>query len=327
MKLNLSTQRRAWSALTLTCGLLATACAAEPSDADRASSEVVDDTPGDEDALSDLVSDESLAVECPDDAGAPVRDAAPAPGRDASVPTPPAAGDCQVGPVPESVRQQWKLDPFYQKYADAGGIPILSSSKPPDKTLTLACQLVNEMVGDRPDVRAAIIKNRAKFIMIASSEKTTDPPEFRNLPDYYNTRARGLGGQTGMCAEESILCDRAKDRWYGESICVHEYAHTISLYGLYTADKTFQSRLTSAFNEAKAQGLWANTYASEQVQEYWAEGVQNWYDTNLESARPNGVHGPINTKEELKSYDKKLYDLVDELLPDQVKWNDCYRRN
>lgn len=260
------------------------------------------------------------------DAGSPSTPTTPADPGSPSTPPATSSSDCKVGPVPAALRSQWKIDAFYQKYADANGIPILASDKPVDKTLTLACQLVNEMVGDRPDVRAALIKNRARFTILGSSEKTTDPPEFSHLPDYYNTRARGLGGQVGMCAEESILCDRSKDRWYGESICVHEYAHTIAMYGLYSADKTFQSRLTDAFNQAKQQGLWKNTYASEQVQEYWAEGVQDWYNTNLESNPPNGVHGPINTKDELKSYDRKLYDLIDELLPEQVKWSDCYRR-
>jgi len=261
----------------------------------------------------------------PVDAGQPVADAG-RPLADAAVPpTQPSAGGCKVVPVPEALRAQRKIPAFYKKHADANGIPILSSEKPIDKTLTLACELVNELVGERPDVRDALIRNRAQFIIIASSEKTTDPPEYSHLPDYYNTRARGLGGLVGMCAEESILCDRSKDRWYGESICVHEFAHTVALYGLYAADKTFESRLNAAFQSAKSAGLWRNTYASEQPQEYWAEGVQSWYDTNLESAVPNGVHGPIDTKSELREYDRKLYDLVDELLPDDVKWNDCYR--
>lgn len=162
---------------------------------------------------------------------------------------------------------------------------MTSSDKPSDKAVTLACRLVVEMTGERKDVVDALIKNKAHFTMIAKTEKTTDPPEYSDLPDYYNTRARGLGGLNGMCAEESILCDRS-DRWCGESICVHEYAHTISLYGLFSADKTFQERLNTAYEVAKAKGLYRSTYAESQPQEYWAEGVQNWYDTNREPTRP-----------------------------------------
>jgi hypothetical protein len=231
---------------------------------------------------------------------------------------------CVVGPVPADLRQDWDVDPFYQKYANANGIPILTSNQPPDNTLVLACQLVLEMVSERDDVRLALIENQVHFAIVGVNELTNDIPEYSYMPDSINTRARGLGGNPGLCAEESILCG-STDRWRGESICVHEFAHTISLYGLYDADPTFQNRLRAAYQSARTAGLFANTYAMENEQEYWGEGVQDWYYTNLESATPNGVHGPIDKREELESYDPILYDLIDELLPLDVSWDDCYR--
>jgi hypothetical protein len=231
---------------------------------------------------------------------------------------------CVVGPVPADLRQDWDIDPFYQKYANANGIPILTSNQPPDNTLVLACQLVIEMVRERDDVRLALIDNQVHFAIVGVNELTNDIPEYSYMPDSINTRARGLGGNPGLCAEESILCG-STDRWRGESICVHEFAHTISLYGLYDADPTFEDRLTAAYQSARSAGLFQNTYAMENEQEYWGEGVQDWYYTNLESATPNGVHGPIDKREELESYDPVLYDLIDELLPLDVSWDDCYR--
>jgi hypothetical protein len=231
---------------------------------------------------------------------------------------------CTVGPIPEQVIDAWDVDPFYQKYADANGIPVLGSNEPPDETLVLACQLVIEMVGMRDDVRQALIDNRTFFAMMGVDEQTNEIPEYSHLPDSINERARGLGGNPGMCAEESILCGPT-DRWRGESICVHEFAHTISIYGLFDADPTFEDRLTEAYEAAQAAGLFENTYAMDQPQEYWAEGVQNWYYTNLESDPPNGVHGPIDKREEMLEYDPVLYDLISELLPPDVSWNDCYR--
>jgi hypothetical protein len=226
---------------------------------------------------------------------------------DEPAPPPPAAGgDCAVGELPDDVRTGWKLVPFYKQYASAGGVPIVASEKPPASTLTQACKLVNEMVSKRHDVRQALIANRVFFTIIAMVEQTTDTPEYSDLPDYYDTRVRGLGGNPGQCSEESITCDKS-DRWVGESICVHEYSHTISLFGLYTADETFEARLKAAYQSAMSKGLWANTYAAENEQEYRAEGVQDWYYTNLTSARPNGVHGPIDTREELEGYDPALY--------------------
>lgn len=234
------------------------------------------------------------------------------------------AFSCAVGEIPEAIRDEWEVDPFYQKYADANGIPILSSSAPPDDTLTLACRLVLEMVSMRDDVRLALIDNHTFFAMLGVDELTNDIPEYSYMPDSINERARGLGGNPGLCAEESILCGPT-DRWRGESICVHEFAHTISIYGLYDADPTFEDRLEEAYQNARAAGLFENTYAMENAQEYWGEGVQDWYYTNLESEPPNGVHGPIDTREELLEYDPALYDLISEWLSPDVSWDDCYR--
>jgi hypothetical protein len=233
---------------------------------------------------------------------------------------------CKVGPVPADLREEWDVEPYYEKYADANGIPILCSSHPPDNAIILACELVIEMVSKRDDVRQALIDNRVHFTVIGVDEQTNDVPEYSYLDDSINTRARGLGGNPGMCAEESILCGPT-DRWRGESICVHEFAHTISLYGLYDADPTFEDRLVEAFENAEDAGLFENTYAMENEQEYWGEGVQNWYYTNLESQTPNGVHGPINTREELLAYDPALYALIGELLGEDVSWADCYRQD
>lgn len=323
----------------------------DPSSADRDAGKDGSKAPApanDDNQGSDRDGDDGLDVADDDDTPTPTgrtdagaskldaggkRDAAAPSASDAAPPSTPtspdaavASSECKVGPVPDDVRATLKLSPFYKKYVNANGITITSSEKPVDRALELACLLLNEMVGKRPDVRDAIVKNKAHFAIVAAAEKTTDIPEYSDLPDYYNTRARGLGGILGLCAEESILCDKAKDRWYGESICVHEYAHTVSIYGMYTADPTFEKRLKEAFSASKAAGLWTNTYAAENEQEYWAEGVQNWYNTNLAANPPNGVHGPIRTKDGLMKTDPALYKLVSELVPDEVKWPDCYRR-
>lgn len=233
---------------------------------------------------------------------------------------------CKVSVVPASVRDSYQLDAFYKQYASAGGIPVLASDKPQSRTLHLACNLVNELLSKRSDVRDALIASKVTFAIVATSERTTEIPEYRHLPKEYDTRARGLGGHTGLCAEESILCDAQHDRWRGESICVHEYSHTIAIYGLFAADATFEERLADAYHHATQAGLWRDTFAEKDAQEYWAEGVQDWYYTNLESDPPNGIHGPINTREELERYDPKLYDLIEELVPHETRWSDCYKQ-
>lgn len=237
-----------------------------------------------------------------------------------------SGSNCEVKPLTDEFRKAYdNLDPFYQKYADANGLPVVSSMAPADEALTRVCELVIDMVSARPDVMEALIDNYVRFAVIGEDELTNDIPEFSHLDDYINQRARGLGGvPAASCAEESILCNTQLDRWRGEGICVHEFAHTISMGGLYEVDPTFEARLRAAFQNAQAAGLFENTYAMENMQEYWAEGVQDWYYTNLEADPPNGIHNFVDRREELMEYDPALYALIAEFLPDQPQFVDCY---
>src|SRR5262249_53284334 len=49
------------------------------------------------------------------------------------------------------------LDPFYQKYADAFGIPIVSSENVDDAAVLMARDIVNYMLMKRPDVRDVMV--------------------------------------------------------------------------------------------------------------------------------------------------------------------------
>ena len=64
------------------------------------------------------------------------------------------------------------------------------------------------------------------------AELTTHLPEHAFLDPGYNERARGLGATVavplGSSAEENALCD-SNDRYRGEDITVHEFAHSLHL--------------------------------------------------------------------------------------------------
>ena len=81
---------------------------------------------------------------------------------------------------------------------------------------------------------------------------------------------------------------------------------------------SFRSRLESAYASAMTAGLWKDTYAATNYDEYWAEGVQDWFDANLEANPANGIHGAIDTRAELENYDPSLHTLVREIYGDAV---------
>jgi hypothetical protein len=100
-----------------------------------------------------------------------------------------------VIPPPAATQKAFALSPFYQKFLDANGLPIVSSRRVPDAALREAAWIVDRMLADRPDVRRALIHNRVRVAVMAASEKTTDVPEHSDLTprDYWDGRARGLG--------------------------------------------------------------------------------------------------------------------------------------
>lgn len=230
---------------------------------------------------------------------------------------------CNVQPIPDTLRSDHDLDDVYTRYASARGVPVLASDSPQDEALRRACMWVRDLSA-RPDILEAMLDRKIGLVVMGLDETSADFPEFAawGVPD---SRARGLGGvPRGLCAEENIMCNRGRDRWRGESICVHEFAHTMHL-GVYNLmDRGFNGRVRDAYRAATSAGKYRSTYAARNATEYFAEGVQDWYNTNLESPRPDGVHNEINTRKELEEYDPGLYSILAEVLPDEPEYRDCY---
>ena len=176
----------------------------------------------------------------------------------------------QVTAPPEKL----ELAPFYKKYVNSFGLPIVSSQEVPDAALLRANSLINQMLADRPDIRKALIEAGVRFVVMGAKEMTTDIPEYSHMKPkkFWDERARGLGGRVVSCGEENLLCYPV-DRYDDENILIHEFAHCIHHSGIGRIDKDFDKNLKASYEKALAKGLWKNTYAGSNVGEYWAEGV------------------------------------------------------
>lgn len=218
---------------------------------------------------------------------------------------------------------------FYTQRSSAGGFPIVASAKVNPYAIKEAAYLVNLMLAKRPDVRAAMIRSGARLCILAYDEFTTDQPEFtwlgkrplKRFPkippqDYWDARARGLGGSEEdpfcSCAEENLLAYKG-DPYAAECILIHELAHNIHLRGLINVDPDFDARLTATYEAAMAAGLWKGKYASVNHHEYFAEGVQSWFDNNRENDHD---HNHVNTREELVEYDPRLANICRDVFGD-----------
>jgi hypothetical protein len=239
------------------------------------------------------------------------------------------------------------LDPFYKKYTDALGISIVSSEKVPDAALLVARDIAIHMLAKRPDLRAEMVKKKMRVGVMAQSESTTDIPEHRDRKrpsrddsrltpqeranydsgiarmtdkEYWDRRARGLGGNPTTCAEENLL-GYPGTRYYGENIFVHEFSHAIMGVAIRTADPTLYAEIQAAYKEAMAKGLWKNHYGSTNSNEYWAEGTQTWFWSNYEYM-DSGTR--VQSPEDLQRYDPKLYALLGRVYEDHRIPMDVY---
>lgn len=228
--------------------------------------------------------------------------------------------------------KELKLDPFYKKYVNVNGIHITSSYRVPDSAFVVACSIIDFMTnGLPPDVLEQMVKLNTRVGIMARYEGTTDIPEHAHLAKdttlNWDVRARGLGGDLDLplttCAEENLLCYQI-DKYHAEDILIHEFAHTIHGVGILPLDSTFNDLLQEKLDAAIAAGKYRKTYAATNIWEYWAEGVQNWFNVNAEVEKPDGKHNWVNTREDMKKYDPDLYKIVDIYFPEFDSSPSCH---
>ena len=236
-----------------------------------------------------------------------------------------------VSEVPVQAFRVGGVPAFYTQQASAGGFLVVASAKVNAYALKEAVYIMDMMLARRPDVRTAMIKSGARLSILAHDEFTTDQPEwawlaeepvpgFEGIPtrDYRDARARGMGGSATdpycSCAEENLLAYDG-DPYSTENILIHEFAHNIHLRGMNNVDATFDKRVKATYDAAMKAGLWTGKYAAVNHHEYFAEGVQSWFDNNRENDHD---HNHVNTRAELLEYDPGLAALCREVFGDTV---------
>ena len=201
---------------------------------------------------------------------------------------------------------------FYTQRVTAGGYPIVASAKVNPYALKEAAYLADLMLAKRPDVRAAMIASGSRLSILAWNEFTTDQPEWAWLAkepvpgfpgistkDYRDARARGMGGSATdpfcSCAEENLLGypgDPLFDRVHPDPRVRAQ--HPSARHGQRRPDVRYgrvQARPTTRRWRRPACG--SGKYAGTNHHEYFAEGVQSWFDNNRENDHD---HNHVNTR-------------------------------
>lgn len=194
--------------------------------------------------------------------------------------------------------------PFYTKRLDAAGLPVIASARAPDEALAAARDIVTGMLAHRPDLARHLVRQGYRVAVMAADESTTDLPEqsawtrpaaddprltrcerkhyaerIGRLTDrqYWDARARGMAGPLTSAGAENLLAGPG-DRYHGENILVHEFAHDV-LAAVRAVDAPLYARVERAYAAALKKGRWKDEYASTTIDEYWAVGTQFWFNS------------------------------------------------
>ena len=229
---------------------------------------------------------------------------------------------CPVHGQVTGIHEGKNIPSFYQKYIETEGLYVTSSGKVSDEALLKACDIISLMLAKRPDVKAHMVKKGCHVMIIGKDEETCDLPEFAHICNcedsikYWNWRARGFGGApedefSSSCGEENLLA-LPQDKYVGENILIHEFAHLIHTVGIVGVEPDFNERLEALRQNAIRKGLWEKTYAVSNKEEYFAECVQSFFNCNRYAEPANGVHNWVNRRTKLKTYDPDMYRLLQE---------------
>jgi alpha-glucosidase len=220
-----------------------------------------------------------------------------------------------VDPIPEQLRTEYRLNPFYKKSAMIDGIPIVGSQNVSDFAFRECAWTIHHMLDGRTVALDALVKAKVRIGIIAVTEYTMDIPENQNARMMANAafndrRSRGLGGlPLATCAEENLLNLRG-DPYSAENITIHEFSHTVAS-AMRRAQPAWYEKLRDAYKQAMATGGYGTSYAATNEQEYWAEGAQCWFGW----ANPRNTGGAAN-RDDVKKKDPALAALLNEIYGD-----------
>jgi alpha-glucosidase len=226
-----------------------------------------------------------------------------------------ASPPIQVGPIPDALRKDYKINQFYTKHLVIQGIPVIGAEEVTDYAFLECAWTLDHMLHGRSMALKALVGAKVRVGIIGVKQYTMDIPENQKprmmaRAAYNDRRSRGLGGlPMATCAEENLLNLRG-DPYTRENITIHEFSHTVAS-AIRRMDRGWYDKLRDAYRQAKEKGIYGRSYASTNEQEYWAEGAQCWFDC----ANPRNSGGASN-REELKAKDQPLAALLTEVYGD-----------
>lgn len=229
-----------------------------------------------------------------------------------------------------AVHRELRLDAFYTQVCVVAGLPVVASPAVSGAALVAAGQIVQGMLSARPDLARAMAARGFRLGVIGTDQRAVELPEYRDLPftypetDWDAARAYGATPRRPLAAapEENLLCSAA-DTYPGQSVLVHELGHSVLDMAVVPVDPSFEARIRSAYQAATTMAVYRDTYAMTNIDEYWAEGVQDFFNASRaaygRAGGGDGYDGPVHDRASLRQADPVLYGLIVEVFT-EVDW-------
>ncbi len=202
---------------------------------------------------------------------------------------------------------------------EQSGITIAAADSITPDALEAAADRISALLAARPDLAAAVAASVDQVAIIGRDQRITALPEFEELYSTHpgtdwNRLGRSFPGTeeipVAAGAEENLLCLES-DRYEGEDMFVRDFGWTIRRFGIASVDPSLDRSIEDSYIRAIAADLWRNTVAEVNSDQYWAEGVQSFFDVNNEEKdEKDQIHNQIDTRDELRTYDPLLYELL-----------------
>jgi hypothetical protein len=213
----------------------------------------------------------------------------------------------------------------YTHACNARGVLIVSTDAVAPAARYRTAEVLRAMTRERPALLPALADAHARFTVLSEMEQTASWPDLsERSADVIDRRGMGPSERlpSTLVPEEDVMC--YPNRAYGSrATTIHEIGHALHALAMAKLDPGFDQRLRMAFIGARESGLWENTYSAKNHAEYFARGMEAWFDADGAAASENRSNADVRTRSELEAYDPRLAGLVRDVVGDPVPPGPC----
>jgi hypothetical protein len=146
-----------------------------------------------------------------------------------------------VSPIPQDIVTKYNLDTdYYKKYANAGGIPVLTASNVSDEDIIANVKLINGLLNGHDDIKKQLIDTNHRVILVDSNPDTAQQ-DFDAIPDAPDNSQGVYHPSLGLIVARA---NSAEDYWGSINITAHELIHAMDVGGFRQLSQTYPNYAT-----------------------------------------------------------------------------------